>query len=317
MQTSEESFWSEIKSYEDRLRENPASYCFSSLAEVYLTAGLLDDALAVARSGVVRYPAYAAGQMALAKACHQAGLFDECRQALLVVVEAVPNHADARRLLARLYAEAGMRWDAAAALQVLLDFYPDDAAVRRELEELQRDVPAETMDDGLELIEFTEADIVDEPEASDQLVERLRPAVAQVADPWAGVAADMPQTELAAADELSAVWSVPEQQLVTEHAVAGQDPLVTPTLAELYVSQGFVDKAATIYQKIVIADPKNAAAADRLAELTAQLEPASDGQQPVTEASTNVPEAAADGCQAVVTVLEGWLGNIQRLRTCH
>ncbi len=65
MQSSTESFWSEIKRYEERLKSDPASYCFAPLAEVYLRAGLLDDALAVSRAGVARYPGYVAGQMAL------------------------------------------------------------------------------------------------------------------------------------------------------------------------------------------------------------------------------------------------------------
>lgn len=324
MQTSQESFWSEIKSYEDRLRDNPASYCFSSLAEVYLKAGLREDALAVARAGVARYPAYAAGQMALAKACHQAGLFDECRQALLVVTDAVPNHADAQRLLARLYDEAGMHQEAAAVLQVLLDFYPDDVAIRDELAALQKKPADETAEDDLELIEFTEADIIDESEENDQLIERFRPATPHVVDPWAGIDARLPQDDVVTEAGLSAVWSVPEQQLASDRVVSGQDPLETPTLAELYVSQGFPDKAVAIYRKIVAADPQNTTAIERLGELTALLAPTVDEELPSAEdpvCCDEVPaiESAGIGTsrQDMVTVLEGWIGNIKRLRTCH
>jgi len=322
MQSSTESFWSEIKMYEERLKSDPSSYCFAPLAEVYLQAGLLDDALAVSRTGVSKHPGYADGQMALARVCHQKGLVDECRRALETVATAVPGHAEAQRLLARLYKESGNDQAALQALQTLLDFNPDDMSARIELESLQQRVSAISDDDDLELIELTEADIYEEPELEQQLVERIKPPVRTVEDPWSGIDTGASEA-VSASPALEAVWSVPEQQLsaAVESGVE-QDPLTTPTLAELYVTQGFPEKAIEIYSRIVSADPQNLEAVNRLAELQ-QPKPVGDAAQAAVVAAdlsstpVNLPVEGAADQQAAVAVLEGWLENIRRLRVCR
>lgn len=334
MPSSTESFWSEIKTYEERLQQDPASYCFAPLSEVYLRAGLLDDALATARTGTKRYPGFIAGQMALARACHQKGLFDECQRALEVVTAAMPEHAEAGRLLARLYADAGREREAVQILRVLLDFCPGDMTARVELESLERHQAGSLPEEELELIELAEDDIVEEPEAEqpapapqeDYLVERVRPVTAPIEDPWAGIAAaggapsQEPMPESAA---LETVWGGPEQQLADTVATApAQDPLVTPTMAELYVTQGFPDRAIELYRAIVAASPQNLDAAERLAELERQASSLEAGQAAVAameqvSAPVELPnEGTADKSEAVA-VLEGWLENIRRLRTCR
>lgn len=321
MQSSTESFWSEIKMYEERLKIDPTSYCFAPLAEVYLRAGLLDDALSVSRAGVLRHPDYVAGQMALARVCHQKGLVDECRHALQAVATAVPDHAEAQRLLARLYKESGNEQSALQALQTLLDFHPDDMSARIELEALQQRVAAFS-DDDLELIELTEADIYVEADDVGELVERVKPVVRTVEDPWSGINTVSPDEALSPT-ALEAVWSVPEQQLTAAvEATGDHDPLNTSTLAELYVSQGFSDKAIAIYRQIVAEDPRNQEAANRLAELEQAEVVAESGQAAVVAAELssvplNLPVEGVADQQAAVTVLEGWLENIRRLRVCR
>lgn len=370
MPSSTESFWSEIKTYEERLKQDPASYCFAPLSEVYLRAGLLDDALASARTGTKRYPGFIAGQMALARACHQKGLFDECQRALELVTAAMPEHAEAGRLLARLYADAGREREAVHVLQVLLDFCPGDMTARVELESLQRRQAGSAMEDELELIELAEDDIIEEPEAEqpepapqedylvervravaapiedpwsaiavagetaalepapqeDYLVERVRPVAAPIEDPWGGIAAAgevAPQEPVAENAALETVWGLPEQQLAdTVETTPVQDPLVTPTMAELYVTQGFPEKALDIYRTIVVANPQNQDAAQRLAELERQASTLEAGQAAVAaveqvSAPVELPNQGTADKPEAVAVLEGWLENIRRLRTCR
>lgn len=371
--SSTESFWSEIKVYEERLKQEPSSYCFAPLTEVYLRAGLLDDALATARTGVARHSGYVAGQMALARVCHQKGLLEECRKALEVVTEAVPENVEAQRMLAQLYREAGQDRAAARSLQTLLEFSPADMTARIELETLQRRA-VELVEDDLELIEFTEEDIIEEgdlqpvpasakPETvfDDTLVERVKPVVAVVDDPWsiltpeapaAGVLPELKSPELPETPTVASVWSMPEPlsapsvpEAESEHEPASsaddlqsiwaqpleaaaapqlaEDPLATSTLAELYVTQGFTGKAIEIYRTIVERQPDNLEAADRLALLEQQEEDTAAAEQAAAASieqlapSVTLPvHGEADKSDAVV-ILEGWLQNIRRLRTCH
>jgi predicted Zn-dependent protease len=308
MQSSNDSFWADIKRFEDRLKKDPESFCFSQLAESYLQVGLVDDALSVARTGVAIHPGYVAGQLVFAKACFRKGLQDDCKKALEKVTSAVPENAEAQRMLARLYAESGRDDAAVQVLKTLLEFCPDDQMARTELDALQGGV----MDDDLELIEFTEADIIhDETEpvpvvtsaAKHAAFEKPLPIVEE--EPW--------QVEEAEEESVQSGF-MPE-------AGGEKDPLTTATLAELYVSQGFISKAVEIYRDILQSDPGNAIVLARLAKLEATDEPAPAVS--VTEAKAVSPPAAkpvpvkGEADAGAVEVLEGWLDNARRLRACR
>lgn len=318
MNPSSNSFWSDIKGYEEQLKSNPASYCFAALAEVYLKAGLTDDALSVARAGVARYPAFVAGQMALARACDQKGLADEALNALHLVTSAMPESVEAQQMLARTCRTMGRHADATQALRTLLEFNPDDRAARLELDALEPPHADNSQDveEDLELIELGDGDLIldlEEDVADDQLVERTAPPVAASAEPWAFPVAD--EAMPSAGSDSSGVEDVPDGEPLRDDGVP-DDPMITATVAELYLSQGHPEKALDIYRTLVVRDPADAGAAARLAELEshAQLEVATSSvaMAPPVE----VPVAAAAD-QGVVAALEGWLDNIRRLRACR
>lgn len=183
---------------------------------------------------------------------------------------------------------------------------------RRALQALQGGISP--VDDELELIELSESDIVVEPE-DDQLVERVKPPLRPIADPWAGVAANAPEPSAVGPSEVASV-----EAAWPEVAASGRDPLMTGTLAELYVSQGFTDKAAGIYRDILVIEPGNAAAAARLTELESELLAADSAVQSIAEPSAavvSVPSQGAADEGSALPVLEGWLENIRRLRECR
>jgi hypothetical protein len=169
-------------------------------------------------------------------------------------------------------------------------------------------------DDELELIELSESDIVAEPE-DDQLVERVQPPLRPIVDPWAGVAANVSEPTAAHVSEVASV-----EDAWPTAAPVNRDPLMTGTLAELYVSQGFTDKATDIYRDILATEPGNATAASRMAELESQLLAAGSEVLPAGEQSSAmaaVPQQGAADAGSVLPVLEGWLENIRRLRECR
>lgn len=179
---------------------------------------------------------------------------------------------------------------------------------RRALLELQGGI---SLDDGLELIELTENDIVTEPEP-DQLVERATAPVLPVVDPWAGVSVAAPDEGDEEKASKEAVWP--------QGGAGERDPLKTGTLAELYVSQGLTERAVEIYRDILAVEPDNAAVAARLAELeSAQLSAASAATAAAEQQETMaaVPKSGVADANTVLPVLEGWLENIRRLRECR
>ncbi|MDD2542339.1 MAG: hypothetical protein PHH28_15055 [Desulfuromonadaceae bacterium] len=228
------SFWTDIKELEEQLANVPDSFCFAQLSDVYHKVGLVDDALYVARQGVKRHPRYLSGQRALALACLTKGLKDEALVALKLIVEALPEDVQSQKLLGRLFVDLGNQSAARKAFRTALEFAPDDVECRIELESLDR--LAGLAPSALEPDEDDEAIIEDLEILED----------------------DYPESELPFRD-----GSCESDLISSPHP----DPLSTSTLAELYVTQGFIDKALEIYRVILDDNPMDRATAKRVAEL--------------------------------------------------
>ena len=238
------SFWTDIKNLEEQIASSPDSFCFARLADVYLKVGLVDDALNVARQGVTKYPRFLSGQRVLALACHAKGLHEEAMAALHLVTDALPEDIASQKLLGRLLVDAGLYDAACQAFRTALEFAPDDVECRIELESLKRSArntiaPFDPNEDDEEVIEdleiLEELDILEE----DQLEPESLP-----------IEVSSGQGSL---------------------SVAHHDPLTTATLAELYVSQGFIHKALEIYRAILSDNPADRVTAERVSELEGQV----------------------------------------------
>ncbi|CAH2032164.1 tetratricopeptide repeat protein [Trichlorobacter ammonificans] len=309
-----------IRGYRKRLEAAPDSYAFAPLADLYLQAGQGEEALAAARDGVARHPGFLAGRMALARACRQQRLYDEALQALAVVVTATPESLEAQQMRVELSRAAGRHDEALAALRTILEFYPDDLGVRAELAALESslwDTPP-LVDAGgeLELIELSDDDVI--PEEADESGEETLAVLANApvvrkTDPWITVDRFAPEPE-ALFDGIGREAAADDELPLPELA-ADDDPMITPTVAELYLSQGFGDRAREIYRMLHVRNPEDAAVAARLVELEGMETP-----DTVEEGAAAGTAAAADRSatnREKVVVLEGWLENIRRVRTCR
>ncbi len=237
------SFWTDIKNLEERLAKSPDSFCFAQLADVYLKVGLVDDALHIARQGVAKHPGYLSGQRALSLSCHAKGLDDEALAALKLVVKAMPEDISSQKLLGRLLADAGNQEAASQAFRAALEFAPDDVECRIELESLERSAGVikssseSDEDDDEEIIEDLE--IVEEFDAVEKDSTESGDYFQDYSEESAGLDAPL------------------------------HDPLSTGTLAELYVTQGFIHKALEIYRAILADNPQDRVTAERVADLEA------------------------------------------------
>ena len=85
-----------------RVDGNPASIAFAVLAEEYLHAGMLDEAIATCRAGLRRHPAYVSARVTLGTALIEAGQLDEAAAELEAVLRTAPENLGATRGLAYL-----------------------------------------------------------------------------------------------------------------------------------------------------------------------------------------------------------------------
>lgn len=326
MENESTSFWADIKKYEDTLAKDPQSYCFAPLAELYRKLGLVDDAINVAKRGCEIHPEYVGGYLALGRACFDKGLKTEARTAFERVVRVTPDNLLAQKLLSQIYIEDGNAAAAMNALRVILSLNPGDLESQVMLDSLTRTSesvaePAQelaTMSVEEEL-RVGAADVAVEPVADEALLED------------AEIIEELTEEELAEEEPPATVpytvLAVSEQpEAVHEEA---KDPLTTVTLAELYVSQGFLKRALTIYRELVEADPDNLELKQRMVDLKRSIDRdesiardhalasvAEDLSLALAESSQAAEDVTirAHASQSALNTLEAWLVNIRRLR---
>jgi tetratricopeptide (TPR) repeat protein len=321
------SFWTDIQRYEDMLAADPNSYCFAPLSELYRKLGLLDDAISVAQKGCALHSDYPGGFFALGAAYFDKGMKGEARQALEQVVALKPDHLQAQKLLGQIFVETGQVELARRALGKIVAEDPDDTESALLLRSITPTGPADEVIEDADVIE----ELTEEPDEPGQARDS---GLAEVAEALAGYefgaapqAAAQPKPAVGRYEEPEDMWAIEDLDEPEEPAAEPQsrqrpqtgapqhpsrDPLTTATLAELYVSQGFPEKAAVVYRELMSADPGNESYRSRYAELTRAEQQAAPAAAPAQgEAAAPAAASAADDPESL---LVGWLENIRRRR---
>jgi tetratricopeptide (TPR) repeat protein len=126
-----------IYSYLKRYQDDPSSRVFAPLAEAYRKAGLIDEAVAVAREGIVLHPKFMGGRVALARALFDKKLFQEVVDELSPIVHDIPDNLVVQRLLAESYLMLGQVAESLSAYKMLLYFAPQDSDIAQIVQELE------------------------------------------------------------------------------------------------------------------------------------------------------------------------------------
>ena len=308
MERDATSFRAEIKKYEDTLAREPGSYCFAPLAELYRKLGRLDDAVTVARRGCELHPGYVGGFMALGRAYLEKGMKEEGRVALEKVIAITPDNLLARKLLSRIYVEQGDLAAADGALRLILAQNPDDPESRALLDSLKGTLPPQPRAETVTAGEYGGGD--EEFFAEFGIETADSPAAGEIGLEDAELIEELTDEEFPEEDDFivsPAIIDVPagHEEFIGE----GKNPLSTVTLAELYVSQGFLKRALTIYRELLDADPDNADLKRRLYDLKTAI----DEDAASARSSLLAGDGAAAG-ERVVETLERWLDTIRRRR---
>jgi tetratricopeptide (TPR) repeat protein len=319
----------QIEYYLRKYELAPHSRAFAPLADLYRKAGRVEEALEILAAGLVEHPQYVSA-LVINGRCHlDAGHADAATRSFRRVLELDPDNLVALKQLAALALGEG---DAATANDLLarvvvLD--PTDEASAAQLEAL-RSGPAEPASAPREAPtpagETSAA--VEAAAAPAEPAPRLEPSAAppeatapepapQDTTPAEPTPTDVTEPELAPQDTMAAVAIEPVPADATP--AAGEDhpegaaaapaggresSFVTKTLAEIYLAQGYRDKALHVLRQILARHPERADVRTRLAEL--ESEPA----QPEPVAPPAV-EAAPDGSTSR-RHFEAWLQRLSR-----
>lgn len=131
------SFSPILYDYLKKYQDDPTSRVFAPLAEAYRKAGMLDEAIEIAREGLRVHPHFVGGKVALARALFDKKLYDSVVEELTAVVREAPDNLVAQRLMAESCLLLGKTVDALNAYKMLLYFSPTDPEIAKIVAELE------------------------------------------------------------------------------------------------------------------------------------------------------------------------------------
>ncbi len=137
-----------LATYLKKYQQDPHSRVFAPLAEAYRKAGLIDDAIEIAREGLLIHPGFLGGKVALARALFDKKLFSEVSHLLIPVMRDMPDNIVAQRLLADSFLMLGRSAEALNSYKTLLYFIPED----RELAQIVKELECRSYEEGTALL---------------------------------------------------------------------------------------------------------------------------------------------------------------------
>ena len=126
-----------IYQYLKKYQEDPTSRVFAPLAEAYRKAGLVDEAIDIAREGLRVHPGFVGGRVALARALFDKREYQHVIDELSLIVRDVPDNLIAQKLLAESNLMLGRVPEALGAYKMLLYFSPNDPEAMQMVSELE------------------------------------------------------------------------------------------------------------------------------------------------------------------------------------
>ena len=115
-----------LKRLKERIRQNPDSKLFLSLAEELRKGGRTDEATAMLVDGIRRNPEFAAARLTLGRWYLSANMFEEAKKEFSELVEKFPGNAFAHRGLAEAYRSLGLEEGAVEEYRKVLAINPFD-----------------------------------------------------------------------------------------------------------------------------------------------------------------------------------------------
>jgi tetratricopeptide (TPR) repeat protein len=123
--------------YLRKYQEDPTSRVFAPLAEAYRKAGMMNEAIEIAREGLRIHPNFLGGRVALARALFDKKLYTEVIDELAPIIQDAPDNLVAQRLLAESYLIQGRVTEALDCYKMLLYFNPHDPETSKLVKELE------------------------------------------------------------------------------------------------------------------------------------------------------------------------------------
>jgi len=138
----QKSIKEDIKFLEGKLEKNPESILFARLADAYLQADRIEDAIELCENGIKKHPFYVTGHYVLAKIYLKKKLFDQAEKELKRVLLFDPKFIAAHRNYGDLMSHIGWNNTCEMSYEEILHIDAFNEQARQRLKELKEHSPA-------------------------------------------------------------------------------------------------------------------------------------------------------------------------------
>ncbi|PKN13466.1 MAG: hypothetical protein CVU69_01990 [Deltaproteobacteria bacterium HGW-Deltaproteobacteria-4] len=269
--------------YIEMLVKDPYSTIFAALSDIYRTFNLLDEAVAVAQRGSEMVPSYAPGFVSLGRALAEKGDPVGASAAYRKALILDPVNLAALTGLASSCLGCGQKEEALSLLNQAQEIDSDDEVVKQLFAVVKKLVAIPAPVSSLSMHD----NLVPPPESP----------------------LELPQPVL-------------EEKVDRATESAPLPSIATATLADIYIKQGFPERAIKVFSDLLEEDPANTEIRQRLDELLQQINPAAL----VEPKAVKIPQIEAEpairpigltalkGKEALIFMYDRWLDAVNRRR---
>lgn len=249
-----------------RLKSDAKSRLFYQLAEELRKVKGYEEAEQVLRAGLTNHPSYLAAWVSLGRVLREEGKHRDAVDALTRALQVDPGNVVAARLMGDAFIDLGDKVEAIKKYKLVRALMPTDEDLNALIDRLEDEINPVTIHQPVEQ-SFADETMPGIPSASpadtlDGEPMRVAHDVSPFEEPapsYTAAAVDLEQPPGIHIEPAPPAAEVPaEEEPASDVFAPAEDAANTVTMADLYVRQGFTDRAKEIYQSILQREPDNA-----------------------------------------------------------
>ncbi|MFT6068844.1 MAG: tetratricopeptide (TPR) repeat protein [Bacteriovoracaceae bacterium] len=269
-----------IEKYSSAFEKDPTSRVFAPLAEGYRKAGLATKAMEILKIGIRNNPSYLQGYISLASCYTDLGEHNLAYTTLRPLISDNRDNIRLQKLFGENCVELGHHEEALESYKYLLFLNPKDHEVSKMVAKIE-DSYLPTVEPKViesDLFEIDEIDVLPE-KSKNSLDEWIKVDLKKESPPKKELKDDSSDWKVEKIEKVKPTLVLnPEPEVEEEVKVESSEasesdheeaPVITHSLVDLYINQGYLTKAKELLLKIIELNPNEAASQKKLDEVLA------------------------------------------------
>lgn len=224
----------------DELAMDSKALIFATLADVYLTSGMIDEAISILKDGLSRNPNYTLGKIILGRAYYLKGDTEQALKILEEIYEQAKESENENLYLGHIYKKLGDYEKAIQFYETTLKINPENREAKQELELLKpKPQVAEPIKEPViekipetitpEMIAVPKEEVAKSPLLVEEVIEKIEPHVEKITEPEPEIKPEVAE----AVSRVEPVQAAPAQESVIGEQQVKEEIELTPVLPEI------------------------------------------------------------------------------------